>query len=59
MSAVQNYLTHYFGKPEVFPGTTLPMWHGDKVYITLSDFEDTNSAVVVIYRTNSNVIDDL
>lgn len=59
MTTVQDYLTHYFGKPELFPGTTNPMWRGYKVYITLSDFQDTNSAVVAIYRTNSNVVDDL
>jgi|GEM_PF-7003614 len=58
---VQNYLTLYFGKPEKFPGTDDDTWRGNKVYIVVSPPNEKieSGAVIAIYRTNTNAIDDL
>ncbi|MDB5198539.1 MAG: hypothetical protein JWO92_502 [Chitinophagaceae bacterium] len=58
---IKNYLTFYFGKPEKSIGDGLDTWRGDKVYILIAPPNEKleSGAVVAIYRTNTNVIDDL
>ncbi len=58
---VKNYLTLYFGKPEKFPGDGNDMWSGDKIYIVIAPPNEKlqSGAVIAIYRTNINPIDDL
>ena len=61
INQLRNYLILYFGKPEKFPGTKDDMWKGDKVYIVVSPPNEKleSGAVIAIYRTNTNAIDDL
>jgi hypothetical protein len=59
MSKVKYYLTTYFGQPEIMMKEKVYVWNGYKIYIVISNFDDTDSAVVAIFRTNTKAIDDL
>ena len=59
LNEIMDYLTTYFGKPETFPGSTSPMWRGWKIYIVISNIQDSSGLTVAIYRINMNPIDNL
>lgn len=58
---VKNYLTVYFGNPEKSIGDGFDTWRGNKVYILIAPPNEKleSGAVIAIYRTNTNAIDDL